>query len=295
MDLRVYVGGQLVATTTVSRVGVGEVFAITGHSNAQGGHSPSDPCVDERVISINRSCKWGMWDSQSNYCKTYSSMSTATNAIAPFAAVPWCWGPMADELVVMYNVPVLLYSAAFGGTSSEHYSKSASQEQFEHSFVRWDWRMPYTNLCTIMTALAPRTGIRAVLVLHGENDGGLSQYDIERCQTNYFHQARVDGNMPNLAFILGRSIGEGSEAANAWSAVQTNKHYVAQRNLINLSGWNIFGGPELWQQYSNAVNRITPEDIHYSTLGQHVFGVMWAHAITQQLLDSTTPYQARFQ
>lgn len=310
MDLRVYSGGQIISSSTVSRVGVGEVFGITGHSNAQGGASPSIGCDDERVVSINYAVKWGIYQTQSNYCNAYASMSTGTNAIAPYAALPWTWGPMGTNLVRMYNVPVLFYSAAFGGTMSWHFSMSANGEAFDHSFVNWKWRMPYTNLYTIVHDFAPRTGIRAILALHGENDNGdpynpgqeSTASQIKSWYTNYFLHARADGNMPNLAFVLAHSVGD--NLPHTWSGIATNKHYIAQTNTMALIPY-VFDGPQLWQIYDTTTpgspyctNFIDKGDgtfdIHYSPMGQQNMGKAWADSITPQFFSNSVPYLATF-
>jgi hypothetical protein len=290
MDIRIYVGGQLTASTTVSRVGVGEVFGVTGHSNAQGGHSPSVACADERVISINKTFTDGIWVTQSNW--NYSSINTSSNAIAPFGPAPWCWGPMGDALVTNLNVPVLFYSAAFGGTSSEHWSKAANAEHFEHSFVRWDWQMPYTNLQTIVKTMAKRTGIRAILVLHGENDSAFNQQQTVDNQTNYFWHARYESGMTNLAFILGHSLGS-HNIARTQNEVDNNKDYLAQNQMISTVP-HVYHGPQIWQKDGDA-SQFHADFLHYSTLGTVTFGQMWAGSITPSFLSSSVPYLATFQ
>lgn len=290
MDLRLYVGGQVAASTTVSRVGVGEVFGITGHSNAQGGHSPSQPCADERVVSINKNFTDGIWINQPDW--TYSSINSATNCIAPFGPVPWCWGPMGDTLATNLNVPILFYSAAFGGTSSQHWSLSASAQPFDHGFVRWDWQMPYTNLQTIVKTMAKRTGIRAILVLHGENDYNFTQQETVDFQTNYFWHARYESGMTNLAFVLGHSLGE-HNFSRTQNDANADKDYLAQNQIISNVPY-CFHGPELWQKDGDA-SQFIGDFLHYSTTGQVTFGQMWAGSITPSFRSNSIPYLATFQ
>ena len=55
---------------------------------------------------------------------------------ATFGSGNYSWPRFGEEVARKENVPVLIYNAAFGGTSLEHWAKSSQGVPFEHSFVR---------------------------------------------------------------------------------------------------------------------------------------------------------------
>ncbi len=103
------------------------------------------------------------------------------------------------------NIPVLIYNAAFGGTSLEHWSKSSQNIQFEHGFVRSKIRMPYINLFNTLKKYIPVTGIRALLADQGQNDNGRKSEDSVLTDYKIFmQQARADLGYDQLTVVVNR-------------------------------------------------------------------------------------------
>ncbi|RYF47361.1 MAG: hypothetical protein EOO39_48425, partial [Cytophagaceae bacterium] len=178
--------GSVVVSDSVERFGVGEVFAIVGHSNAQGSscfingvnqcetiNGASDERVNVIAIDLNSPVYLQQYLTTANndYLPGLAfSQLLKLSGTSPFAQEAWLWGHMGDELVARLNVPILLYNAGFGGTTIQNTYWSAYDIPFVHSFIRYSIRMPFVNLRNIMNLYVPTTGIRAVLILHGEND-----------------------------------------------------------------------------------------------------------------------------
>ncbi|MBD2755470.1 sialate O-acetylesterase [Spirosoma validum] len=298
VEVRGLRNGKVVVTDSVDRFGVGEVFAIVGHSNAQGSGCtvngvnlcPSMPgATDDRVTVVALDQTSPDFQQYLNTADTrylpglvFSQLQTF-NGMAPFAKMAWFWGHMGDVLVQRINVPVLIYNAGFGGTNMEHNYKAAYDIPFTHSFVRYEQRMPYVNLRNLMNLYVPSTGIRAILLNHGENDRENPADLILKHHYGVIDKARQEFNKPDLAWIIALSSFTGKPFENV---------RLAQLQTINRPGYQTFLGPDL-DSISSVADR--PDGAHYSPLGQAKAGERWANAITDDILKKITPYEAQQQ
>lgn len=305
LQMRAIKNNIIVDTLTVKRVGIGEVFAYVGHSNAQGGaYGQTGPdATDDRVSSIavgrEPSCNGAIpfqpaTSSDSLWCKylqsgdaqflpvlTFSKVAKTTG-IAPFCPVPWFWSIVGDSLSRKLNVPIMLYGTAFGGTKSEHWYKASQGIQFDHGFVKSAIKMPYINLKNVLQLYVPLTGIRGVLCLHGVNERNDSQTDIQFWMQAYIAQSRVDSKIPNLAWMIATDsylLDRGQyplqfplkfEARNAQAFVASQP--------------NNFSGPDLDVITDNgAGNPISerPDGLHFGNEGLVSAANLWVNAINQ--------------
>lgn len=296
--LRGFYNGQPVALDSLDRFGVGEVFAIVGHSNAQGASciiNGVDYCqtrngaTDDRVtcVTVNQDApvfQQYLNSSNNRYLPGLAFSALTTNAgMSPFARVAWFWGYMGDLMAQRLNVPILLYNAGFGGSNMEHTYKSANDIPFEHGFIRYDIRMPYANLRNIMNLYVPSTGIRAVMLNHGENDRGNATGDIIQHHYGTIDKTRAEFGMPNLVWIIARS---------SFVSAPFQNVRQAQDQVINRAGYNTLPGPDL-DQITSTTDR--PDGLHFSPTGQEKAATLWAYSITNSLLASITPYPASTQ
>ncbi|OIN55906.1 DUF11 domain-containing protein [Arsenicibacter rosenii] len=303
----------VVARDTLQRFGVGEVLAIMGHSDAQG-----STCIDNTSGSTDNACPTlsGASDDRvscirlndNNNSADFSSASlsnyenTADPAylpgpgnfahldtyvgMAPFARFAWFWGYLGDLLVQQLGVPVLFFNGGFGGSNMEHNYKAAYDIPFTHGFVRYDLRMPYANMRSIMNLYTPTTGIRGVLLLHGENDRG-NDVTSPTLQTYYkgvIDKVRSEFNMPSLAW----SVAVSDYAAGFYPYIRD-----AQLSVIQTANYNVYRGPDL-----GAINsqQDRPDGIHYSPTGQQKVALAWASALLSgNFFTTSTPYTAQQQ
>ena len=289
--------GSIVAQDSVARFGVGEVFAIIGHSNAQGSGCYVNgvnkcPTInganDDRVTVVAVDQSTPTFD---QYLKTadtrylpgqaFSQLLTNSGS-SPFASEAWLWGRMGDQLVQQINVPVLLYNAGFGGSTMEQTYYSAYDIPFQHSFVRYELRMPYVNLRNLMNLYVTSTGIRAVLVQHGENDRNSAENSIYQWYAGVLDKARTEFSKPDLGYIV---------ALSSFVSTRFDNVRSAQSRIINQTNYRAFQGPDL-----DNINTIDdrPDGIHFSPTGQVKAGDMWAAAINAQY-QNCTPYPAQQQ
>ncbi|SOD82256.1 sialate O-acetylesterase [Spirosoma fluviale] len=289
--------GSLLAVDSVDRFGVGEVFLITGHSNAQGTSCSSDGvdrCLtldgasDERVNVIGVDQHSVAMEQYRNTAATSCLPGLAFSQFlrysgsSPFGEIPWFWGHMGDELVRRINVPVLFYNAGFGGTTMKDNYNSAYDIPFQHSFVRYDLRMPYVNIRNVMNLYVPTTGIRAILVQHGENDRESPADSIYKYYHKVIEKVRIEFGMPKLGFIVALSSFVGARFDNVRSA---------QFRIIGEPNFDAYMGPDL-DNINSQDDR--PDGIHFSTAGQVKVGDLWANSINN-VLFSITPYTSQIQ
>ncbi|GAB3563175.1 hypothetical protein GCM10027578_06400 [Spirosoma luteolum] len=295
LEVRGLRNGQVVGLDSVARFGVGEVFAIMGHSNAQGSscvinntdYCPTiDGAVDDRVTVVPLDQSTPEFRAYEQTADTrylpglvFSQLATFSG-LSPFARFAWFWGRMGDQLVQRINVPVLIYNGGFGGTNMEQNYKAAYDIPFDHFFVNYSIRMPYVNMRNIMNLYVPSTGVRAVLLHHGENDRGNATSDIYTHNVGVIDKVRQEFNKPNLAWMIAISSYAGGRYQNVRDA---------QTQVLARANYNVYQGPDL----DNMTDR--PDGIHYSPSGQMQVAQLWSTAITNSFLQSTQPYMAQLQ
>jgi hypothetical protein len=196
---------------------------------------------------------------------------------APFGHGTYFWAQFADRVAAAQGVPVLLLNAAFGGTSLEHWAKSARGEQFEHSFVKSPLRMPYVNLHHALRRYATVTGVRAILADQGQNDW--PENDAGKVFTNYVtwvEQARADLAFQALAVVVNRASPPG------------NRPIIrrVQEQMIREVP-HCYAGPD----YDTLRQSDRYDAVHFSASGLPHAAQLWADALTPKFFQQAVPYQ----
>lgn len=268
--------------TKLERVGIGEVFIAVGHSVAQGGEINGEGATDDRVSTV------ALGEKQESFDKKYLTTAdpaylpdpvfaqAATGiAHAPFGHSNYFWSKFAELVVQKENVPVLIFNAAFGGTSLEHWAKSSQHIQFEHGFVRSAIRMPYINLLNTFKKYIILTGLRALLADQGQNDGG--QKDAAIILSNYktfVQQAREDLNFPKLEVVVNRQMPKDAPAVRA-----------AQESMIKQP--YCFPGPDYDK---DLLEEDHVDGIHLSLSGVEKAAHLWSNALTPAFFNKVEPW-----
>ena len=272
------------ATARVERVGIGEVFIVVGHSVAHGGRTNLTDATSDLVNTI-------AWPTNSDAArKEYERTADPqllpalvgahfTDGVrpAPFGNGTYFWAQFADRVAAAQGVPVLLLNAAFGGTSLEHWAKSARGQQFEHSFVKSPLRMPYINLHHALRRYATVTGVRAILADQGQNDW--PENDAGKVFTNYVmwvEQARVDLGFPALAVVVNRASPPG------------NRPIIrrVQEQMIREVP-HCYAGPD----YDTLRKSDRYDAVHFSASGLPHAAQLWADTLNTRFFQEVTPYQ----
>ncbi len=270
------------ATTTVERVGVGEVFLVVGHSVAHGGQINLPGAQDDRVSTI--ALPAGDMGAQRRYKFTgdprFLPEAVGThfgdNVLpAPVGRGTYFWAAFAEHVAKAQNVPVLLLNAAFGGTSLEHWAKSARGEKFEHPFVISSIRMPYIQLEHALTKYAAATGLRAILADQGQNDW--PEKDEEKIIANYkawIDQARKDAAFPNLAVVVNRQ-----SPPDGFGQIRRVQDRMIKEHP------HCFPGAD----YDTLAKEDTTDKVHLSEAGEIKAARLWADALDAEFFKAAVP------
>jgi hypothetical protein len=262
---------------------VGEVFVVVGHSVAHGGSINLPGAADDRVNTV--ALPSGDMELRRQYKFTgrpellppLIGTRFSTDVLpAPAGNGTYFWATFAEHIAKSQNVPVLLLNAAFGGTSLEHWAKSARGESFEHPFVSSSIRMPYIRLNHALTRYCAVTGLRAILADQGQNDW--PEKDDAKIVANYttwIDQARKDAGFPDLAVVVNRqSPPDGSGSVRR-----------AQDRMIQQVP-NCFPGPD----YDTLSKEDTTDRIHLSESGARKAAQLWAEALTTEFFQKSKPW-----
>jgi hypothetical protein len=290
-----YNNGSLVTTnahlSSVSRVGVGEVLMAWGHSFMTGSIGTNARDLRSRTIPTVRN---NPDYPNNNFFQNISELPVTfkhldEGQVGPFAEESWIFSGLADTLVNRLQVPVLIYSAAFGGSNIYQNAKNIKGEPFGYTwFGDGVWQnngFPFKSVKATFEQYVPVTGLRGVFAAHGVNDHVGNHNEPVDFTSNFNHvidhiRTVAAGNSPNLAFILGM------EDAN-FSAI--NNQLV---NIIN-NDPDIYMGIDLrdptthgsWRDDSYGTDRG-----HFvGTLGLEKYLGLWANAIQNSFFTNTTP------
>ena len=208
MEVRGLLSGKVVGNiSTLSRVGVGEVFIIGGQSNAGGTGERSSfetgasddrvNCADfynigsGQVKDLDPTYKGIVIDKDAT---TFSLIQFAklekTSAVGPRGLGPFYWGKVGDALATKLNVPILFFNVSWGGTSIRVWAESASFPEGKlvngrlvgplsdvpgPNFDRYyDPGTPYKNLSAILRYYGINLGVRSILWMQGETENVLN-------------------------------------------------------------------------------------------------------------------------
>jgi hypothetical protein len=198
---------------------------------------------------------------------------------APSGRGTYFWAAFAERVAKAQNVPVLLLNAAFGGTSLEHWAKSAHGEQFEHPFVISSIRMPYIQLEHALKKYCAVTGLRAILADQGQNDW--PEKDENRILTNYkdwVEQARKDLGFPELAVVVNHQSPPGD----------VNHVRRVQERMIQECP-HCFPGAD----YDTLASEDTTDKIHLSASGATKAARLWAETLSADFFKAAAPFQPK--
>ncbi|MDI9872189.1 sialate O-acetylesterase [Flectobacillus roseus] len=267
-------------------VAIGDIFGIKGHSFTEG--LGTKFCKDERVIipasRFEDMTDTTLYQKTGFISMTEFSASTATDYTSVedhinFAINRGIWGRLGDLLVAQNDCPVAFYNAGFGGSTLEQWTKSARFESFEHSFVNSSKRMPIIKLLNTLKFLVPRTGIRGILSIHGDNDKFITN-DPEVIANEYktiIETARNESNLPNLHFVLASSVTDYQEHLGIIDG--TIKAVV--------EGTNISIGPDIYL-YDNSLR--LEDKLHLNEKGEQKAAEDFAKVLGSTYLTKAQPF-----
>ncbi|GAB3509850.1 hypothetical protein GCM10027442_17710 [Emticicia fontis] len=290
LEVRSFVGQSVNGTSTVNRVGIGEVFLIAGQSNAQGLEGIGVGAIDERVVTHSE-VSW--YDNNAGQCDNkfpnYPSLSQLSSGFSKTGLSSWAYGRLGDLLTSRLGVPVAFFNAAATSTSSINWRQSSDGQATENHYNPSQptfcnqLGVPYSNLKKVMNYYASIFGVRAILWHHGETDNFINTVGSEY--------------QNNVSYVIGKSRGDfGSlipwvvSKATLFNYNETQADIrVAQQNLGNDNGNKIFSGPDT--DGLNASYR--QDDVHFNQSGVIELSNLWNAALNDNFFNNATPISAK--
>ncbi|GLU56599.1 sialate O-acetylesterase [Dyadobacter frigoris] len=232
-------------TSTVSRVGVGEVFIISGQSNAQGINYSSPVANDERVNYIDHNNE--ISNSLDNLPPPlFTQLNNSNITMGLRGHGTWCWGILGDLLAVKLNVPVLFVNTAWEGTAISNWNKSSRNEatwDVASGLIQFAPQMPYANVRLSMQHYVKQYGARAILWMQGESD----TYPLNTNFNDYKNglQDLITKLSSDINFRVPWVIARTSRIANQNQVSVTSPSVIAAQNAViqDLQGI-AYAGPE---------------------------------------------------
>ncbi|MCR9063625.1 MAG: T9SS type A sorting domain-containing protein [Cytophagales bacterium] len=280
LEVRASYNNQLVAYTGVDHVGIGEVFVISGQSNAEGNEvyeGGSTGTIEDRVSVINYKDSFMEEDKLPFF---FSPLKDNTK-IGPYNPVPWFWAGFAEKIVAEYNVPVLLFGSAVGGMGSEFWHGSMKGIDYTGPYaiqVKFPGS-PYGVIKRTLQNYISRTGARAILWQQGESDAFTDPYTYFTRLKDVSQQTAIDIDA-NLKWIM---------AISSRTPNPTNAAYAQQLTIDNLS--NVYQGPNT--DYIHG-SEYRADGIHFHKEGLKLASTLWFEAIkSQNLLQVIEPIKPK--
>ncbi|MBE9462347.1 sialate O-acetylesterase [Dyadobacter subterraneus] len=229
----------------ISRVGVGEVFIISGQSNAQGINYTSPVATDERVNYIDHNNE--ITNSLDNLPPPlFTQLNNSNITMGLRGHGTWCWGILGDLLTVKLNVPVLFVNTAWEGTAMLNWNKSSRNEatwDVASGLIQFAPQMPYANVRLSMQHYVKQYGARAILWMQGESD----TYPLNTNFNDYKNglQDLINKLSSDINFKIPWVIARTSRVANQNKVSVTSPSIIAAQNAViqDLAGV-AYAGPE---------------------------------------------------
>ncbi|TLV03861.1 T9SS type A sorting domain-containing protein [Dyadobacter luticola] len=293
LEVRGSLAGNVIGTAKIERMGVGEVFIISGQSNAQGvellKEFPLPPgASDDRVnyINYNNEINNSAGDPPAATFQQLK-LQDSEHVLGPNGNTAWCWGMLGDMLTKKLNVPVLFINTAWSGTSILNWVTSSqglpTTSIYSDSYYLPD-QMPYGNLRIATQHYASQYGARAILWMLGESDNYPVHLGYDQFKSSLEFVIKKLGADTNtkIPWIVSRT----SRIANGSGVSTTSADIVAAQNAVIQSLSDIvYPGPETDDLPATRV-----DGTHfYGNDALNVLASAWNNVLTENFLKQVNP------
>lgn len=243
--------GAELASSTVEKVGVGEVFITGGQSNSCNFGGAKTTAKEDIVSAFNVNTR--KWQHCEDSQPSNSGFNTGNEGGSP-------WPSMGDALVAKIGVPVGFVSTGVGSAKIE-------ELRTKHYFAIKD----------AITYLKPY-GYRAFLLHQGEADTpGTNRADYLKSLEELIAQTRRDAGY-DLNWVV-------AQVSYAWSNYNDTKKMESMKETQRAAcnDYNIFVGPttdDLQGDY-----RRRQDNLHLSELGLIEHGKRWAEVVYEKMIS----------
>ena len=258
-QIRLFDNQVMITDTSINiRFNVGEVFGVIGHSLAEG----QQPYT---LNNYNKEwCEIVTWDWNPN--------------------LPVFWGRLAENLKNRLKVPIMIYNTGIGGSTSLQWGNSAYGLPFESAIFGWKDRYPFVIFENRVLKDFRKSGIRAIFVMHGENDIGLSEEEIVQGTKNYIKKTRELLAKNDLTFYIAKS----NRGSNNVNEVKVRN---AQKRILQEINYTIVGAN---LEVLTSQGGFRWDGTHFNFLGIEQAAVKWNEAILLNHFTQINPLKAVF-
>ncbi|GAB3880960.1 T9SS type A sorting domain-containing protein [Spirosoma agri] len=288
LELRAINGDQQVGTTTVERVGIGEVFVVAGQSNAQGVYDDMASASDDRINCVNYfDASESPNDPPNDVLNRFSHINQGGN-ITPRGVGSWSWGRLGDLLAQRLNVPILFFNAGYIGTAVINWRESAESGRTESIYSQglyYPNGQPYANLRIALQFYTNMLGVRAVLWQQGEAEN--------------FDNTSQSSYVTNLQYIINRSRQEAGKnipwvvarVSYSGDSRGTRPGIIAAQNQIIATVSNVFAGPATdgIQIPRQRAPRTVFDDVHFDVNGLLEVASAWNNSLNDAFFAAAQP------
>lgn len=275
---------QVRANDSLSRevvMGVGEIFAIAGQSNASGAVNCDEvPTRYPRFVqffNVKTACP-----EHDPGGRAFPGGSNACSG--PTKEFRFYWGALGDLFAERLGVPVVFHQTAYGGSQVDDWERSA-----QGLTTRFGPVVPYGSLQTLLAGTAQTTGLRAVLWHQGESDHRTNGYDA--ALNRVIGQTWADAGF-NVPWVVARASYNDSTTSPALVRQQVRViGYATHANQdptapVKPYGdpfpgpfgrWGVFTGP--FTDSLGAAARC--DNVHFGKEGQALVARLWFEALTR--------------
>ncbi|MFT7435818.1 MAG: hypothetical protein ACI8UX_001617 [Psychromonas sp.] len=300
LEVRLVNTGNVLSSSFVSRVGVGDVYLAFGQSNAQGlPESGEVGAVFEKVISHN------YIDSCSQKTPSFPSLSkiiTESN-VGQHGLGSWIYGRLGDNLVTENDVPVAFFNAATSGADLYNFLQSSIGSSTIHPFTGEQFctginpsfpsgvGSPYEVFRKTIHFYNSIYGIRAILWHQGESETFLNTL-LSNCYN------RLDSLINYTRADFGKNINWLVSRASYINGATWANIITAQDSIIDTAN-KVFAGP-FTDNVIGVDKRDVAQDVHFINSGLIDVANKWSDAMvsdiytgnTESFYDLSVPYES---
>ncbi|UBM59254.1 NPCBM/NEW2 domain-containing protein [Marinilongibacter aquaticus] len=290
LEVRSMKGSNPISTGTRNRVGIGDVFLISGQSNSTGVFSVPGLPGEPGVVSHHE------YQGCNPHIPSFPNLTTIDSSyhnLGMTGESSWAYGGLGRNLKTQTGYPVAFYNGGASGSSIWNWVESQTGTPTDHpspgiGIYCQDYGgnppgkpAPYYIFTVPLHYYANIYGVRALLWHQGESDNDLntSKANYKNWLSTHINNVRTEFGQPNMPWVIAQvSYLTGTTDANITSA----QAEIANDNPSD----QIFPGPNT--DVLGASYRL-PDNIHFKTSGLSDLADKWQDYLTPSFFNSSTP------